>query len=139
MKEITECIWDIGRANSTIFSTLDLTSEFWQMKLDEDSQPLTAFTIPAKGRFAWVTSPMGLLGCPASFQHLMEATLRNIKNVLVNIDDLLVHTASYEELLVVLEKVYTITRKPFKSQLQKMCVGKQRSGLPGFHSDARRH
>jgi hypothetical protein len=52
MKEITECIGDIGRANSTIFSTLDLTSGFWQMKLDEDSQPLTAFTIPGKGQFA---------------------------------------------------------------------------------------
>jgi hypothetical protein len=72
MKEITECIGDIGRANSTIFSTLDLTSGFWQMKLHENSQDLTAFTIPGKGQFAWVTSPMGLLGCPASFQRLMR-------------------------------------------------------------------
>jgi hypothetical protein len=68
MKEITECISDIGIANSAIFSTLDLTSGFWQMKLEEKSQPLTAFTIPGKGQFHWVTSPMGLLGCPASFQ-----------------------------------------------------------------------
>jgi len=29
MKEITECIGDIGRANYTIYSTLDLTSGFW--------------------------------------------------------------------------------------------------------------
>ena len=50
MKEITECIGDIGRANSSIFSTLDLTSGFWQMKLDEASQPLTAFTIPGQGQ-----------------------------------------------------------------------------------------
>jgi hypothetical protein len=28
MKEITECIYDIGRADSTIFTTLDLTSGF---------------------------------------------------------------------------------------------------------------
>jgi hypothetical protein len=54
MKEITECISDIGRANSSIFSTLVLTSGFWQMKLDEKSQPLTAFTIPGKGQFHWV-------------------------------------------------------------------------------------
>jgi hypothetical protein len=67
MKEITECMGDTGRANSTIFSTLDLTSGFWQMKLNEDSQDLTAFTIPGKGQFAWVTSPLGLLGCPAAF------------------------------------------------------------------------
>jgi hypothetical protein len=49
MLEITECIGDIGRANSNIFTKLDLTSGFWQMQLDEDSQKLTAFTIPGKG------------------------------------------------------------------------------------------
>jgi hypothetical protein len=37
MKEINECIGDIGRANSSIFSTLDLTFGFWQMKLEEES------------------------------------------------------------------------------------------------------
>jgi len=63
--------------------TLDLNSGFWQMKFDEDSQPLTAFTIPGMGQFAWVTIPMGLLLCAAIFQHLMEAILRKIKNVLV--------------------------------------------------------
>ena len=92
MKEITECIGDISRANSTIFSTLDLTSGFWQMQLDEKSQPLTAFTIPGQGQYHWITSSMGLLGCPASFQRLMEGVMRNIANVIVYIDDLLVHT-----------------------------------------------
>jgi hypothetical protein len=41
----------------------------------------------------------------------MEAVLRNIKNVLVYIDDLLVHTASHEEHLVVLEKVLNVYTK----------------------------
>jgi hypothetical protein len=75
MKEITECIGNIGRANSRIFFTFDLTSGFWQMKLDEKSQALKAFTIPGKGQIHWITSPMGLLGCPASFQCLMEGVL----------------------------------------------------------------
>jgi len=59
MKEITKCIGDIGRANSTIFSTLDLTSGFWQMQLDENSQPLTTFTIPGRGQYQWITSSIG--------------------------------------------------------------------------------
>jgi hypothetical protein len=105
MKEITECIGDIGRANSTIFSMLNLTSGFWQMQLEEKSQPLTAFTILGQGQYHWITLPMGLLGCPASFQRLMEGVLRNISNVIVYIDDLLVHTQNHEDHLKVLDQV----------------------------------
>jgi len=46
MKEINECIGDIGGANSTIFTTLDLTLGFWQMPLHPDDAHKTAFTIP---------------------------------------------------------------------------------------------
>jgi hypothetical protein len=83
MKEIAECIEDIGRDNSSIFSTLDLTSGFRQMKHDENSQHLMVFMIPGKGQFHSITSPMCLLGCLASFQQLMEGVLRGIDNILV--------------------------------------------------------
>jgi hypothetical protein len=132
MKEITECIGDIGHAISTIFSTLDLTSGFWQMQLDEDSQPL-AFTIPGKGQYHWVTSPMGLLGCPASFQCLMETVLRNINNVLVYIDDVLLHTATHEEHLRVLEKVFErLHQNHLKVNLDKCVFGNKEVSYLGF-------
>jgi hypothetical protein len=75
------------------------------MKLNEESQPLVAFTIPGRGQFLWITSPMGLLRCPASFQRLMEQVLR--ENVLIYIDDLLVHTDTHGKHLQVLEQVLT--------------------------------
>jgi hypothetical protein len=58
------------------------------MQLDEDSQKLTAFTIPGKGQFHWITSLMGLLSSPASFQRLMEGVLLDIQNVLLYMDDI---------------------------------------------------
>jgi hypothetical protein len=58
--------------------TSHLASGIWLMLLEEKSEPLTAFTIPRKRQYQWITSPMGLLGCPASFQCLLEGVLRNI-------------------------------------------------------------
>ena len=60
MKDISECIGDIGRAGSLIFSALDLTAGFWQQLLSQESQLYTSFMIPCRGQFQWVTTPMGL-------------------------------------------------------------------------------
>jgi Reverse transcriptase (RNA-dependent DNA polymerase) len=105
MKQITGCIGDIGWANTTIFSTLNLTSGFWQMQLDDKSQPLTAFTILNQGEYQWITSPMGFLGCPPSLKCLMEGVLHNISNVIVYIDDLLIYTKTHDKHLQVLDNV----------------------------------
>ncbi len=51
MKDVQECISGIGRAGSTIFTTLDLTSGFWQMALNPLSWLYTALTVPGMGQF----------------------------------------------------------------------------------------
>jgi len=50
---------------------------------------------------------MRLLGCLASFQRLMEGVLRDIQNVVIYIDDLLVHTDMHKKHLLVLDQVLT--------------------------------
>ncbi len=105
MKDVSECIGKIGRSGSNIFSTIDLTASFWQMILHPRARPNTAFTVPSMGQFQWVTSPMGLLGCPASFQHLMETVVNGLANVIVYIDDLLVHSATHPEHIIALDQV----------------------------------
>ena len=75
MKDAQECIDEIGQSGSTLFTTNDLTAGF--------------FSGPGKGQFQWVTTPMGLLGAPASFQRLMEKVVEDIHNTQVYINDLL--------------------------------------------------
>ena len=56
-------------------STIDLRTSFWQLKLHEDSRPLTAFSTSA-GTFEWTVLPMGLLVSSAHLQRWIEAVLR---------------------------------------------------------------
>ena len=105
MKDVSECIGEIGRSGSCLFTTTDLTKGFWQMLLQPKSRPYTAFTIPGQGQFQWVTSPMGLLGCPSSFQHLMETVVHGLQNVIVYIDDLLVHSSTHDDHLELLDQL----------------------------------
>jgi hypothetical protein len=68
MKDVQECISEIRRAILTIFTTLDLTSGFWQMALDPKSRPFTAFTVPCMDKFEWKVVSMGLTSALSAFQ-----------------------------------------------------------------------
>jgi Reverse transcriptase (RNA-dependent DNA polymerase) len=86
-----------------------------------------------KVQYRCVTSPMGLLGCPASFQRLMETVLRNINNVLIFIDDVLLHMATHEEHLKVLEKVFERLHQNHLKVNQDTCVfGNREVSYLGF-------
>ena len=67
------------------------------MALDEQARKLTAFTLPGVGQFEWVTSPMGLTGCPATFSRIMDATMHGLDNVITYIDDILIHSATQDD------------------------------------------
>jgi hypothetical protein len=100
------------------------------MQLDEKSQPLMAFTITGQGQYQWITSPMGLLGCPASFQRLMEGVLRNTSNI---IDDLLVHTQTHDEHLRVHDQVLDrLQTYNLKINLDKCFFGNREVSYLGF-------
>ena len=133
MHDVNECVAEIGRAGSTIFTTLDLTSGFWQMALHPRSRPYTAFTLPGKGQFQWKVAPMGLLGSPASFQRLVEEALKGINNVIVYIDDLLIHSHTHEEHVKLLDQVFSrLAKHGLKVNFKKCEFASQEVSYLGF-------
>ena len=116
-------------AGSRWFSTLDLASGFYQVEVDPDDIPKTAFST-RRGLFEFVTMPFGLCNAPATFERLMERVMTGLQweILLIYIDDLIVFAKSFDEMLLRLEKVFDRLRsaklklKPNKCTLFRKSV-----------------
>jgi hypothetical protein len=80
-----------------IFSSIDLKSSFWQVKLTDRSIPKTVF-LTRKGAYEFLVMPFGLCNAPATFQHMMNNVLHEClrKYALVYMDDVIVFSKSPE-------------------------------------------
>ena len=84
---------------TTIFTSLDLQSGYWQVELTEASRPLTVFTVGSLGFCECVQMPFGLTNVLASFQHLVESYLGeiHIKWCIIYLDDIIVFSEMPEK------------------------------------------
>ena len=89
------------------FSTMDLKSGFWQVKMSEESRQYTAFTVGSLGIYEFLKMPYGLCNAPATFQRLMQNCLGklNLQYALIYLDDVIVHSQTPEDHLRHLQAV----------------------------------
>ena len=75
------------------FSTMDLKSGFWQVKVSEDSRQYTAFTVGSIGVYEFLCMPYSLCNAPAMFQHLMQNCLGelNLSFAMMYLDDMIMY------------------------------------------------
>ena len=85
-------------SGSQWFSTLDLLSGYWQVEVDPNDQPKTAFCT-IEGLYEFRVMPFGLCNAPATFQRLMDLVLAGLQwsDCLVYLDDIVVVGRTFEE------------------------------------------
>lgn len=94
--------------NAKLFSTLDLTSGYFQVELHADDREKTAVTTPF-GLYEWTRMPFGLCNAPATFQRLMESILGDFifDALLIYLDDIIVFSRDFGSHLEKLHLVFT--------------------------------
>ncbi|MBV2113416.1 MAG: hypothetical protein KUF82_20885, partial [Candidatus Thiodiazotropha sp. (ex Ctena orbiculata)] len=95
-------------AGSLWFSTLDLASGYWQIKVSEKSKKKTAFVTPHRGLYHFNVMPFGLTNAPATFQRLMERVLYGLtpQKCLCYLDDIIIVGETFEIALENLKLVF---------------------------------
>ena len=94
------------------------------MELDDESVPLTAFTVGPLGFYKCIRMPFGLTNAPATFQHLMESCLgeMHLNWCIIYLNDVIIFSKTPEEhierLQAVLHKLRTagLKLKPSKCE-----------------------
>ena len=104
---INELIEEVGNKNGKIFSQMDLSKAFFQLRISPRDKHKTAFHVPTLGTFHYRRAPFGLQNLPTSYQRLMDRILDSLVPHVVQgyLDDLLCATSSHTQMLEDISKV----------------------------------
>lgn len=106
----SDCLAALG--GNAYFSTMDLTSGFYNIPMAEEDKKYTAFTTPT-GLYEYNRMPQGLCNSPATFMRMMLSIFGdlNFSSLLCYLDDLLVFAPTEQEALDRLEVVFQRLRR----------------------------
>lgn len=111
LPNIHELIDQLGSAR--VFTCIDLSQGYYQVELDEDSRPCTAFITPDGKHYQMKRLPMGLNISPSAFSRIMALALAGLTglNCLVYLDDLIIFSRDRQQHFKDLTSVFTRLRK----------------------------
>ena len=93
-------------SDSCIYSTMNLASGYWKIKVKESDKPKTAF-VTKSGLWEFLVLPFGLSNAPSTFEHCIETVLNGLQctTCLIYLDDVIVHAKSTREMTLHLTEV----------------------------------
>ncbi|GJQ81733.1 hypothetical protein Trydic_g9172 [Trypoxylus dichotomus] len=115
-----------------MFSTFDLKSDYWQVKLEPKNKEKTTFIIRITMKCQFIVMLFSLYNAPTTFQRSTERALRELpcETCLVYVDDVFVLGRTFDEHLRNLEKLQAVGRKKrIPEVLELLLVGTSGSHL----------
>jgi len=104
LPRVQDCLDAVS--GSAFFSSLDLTSGYFQIPLKKEDVPKSAFCCKF-GHFEMTRMPFGLNNASSTFQRTMELALQGLQweICLVYIDDIIVYAETFEEHMARVDEV----------------------------------
>lgn len=91
--------------NSSVFSTLDATSGYYQLAIEDESKEKPAFTW-RREQYIFNRMPFGLCNAPITFQKVMDKILKDEPDVIAYLDDIILKSKTLEEHTKLLERIF---------------------------------
>ncbi|GBO99559.1 Retrovirus-related Pol polyprotein from transposon 17.6 [Eumeta japonica] len=104
----------LSRIDETYYiSSVDLKYAFWQIELEPECRPYTAFTVAGRPLYQFRVMPFGLCNAAQRLCRLMDKVVpQSLKeNVFIYLDDLLVISDNFEKHLRILTEVAQCLKK----------------------------
>lgn len=92
---------------SKYLTSIDLSDAFWQVSLEKDSRPKTAFNVPGRGHYQFKRLPFGLCNSAQTLCKALEQCIGSDLEpfVFVYIDDIIIVSDTFEHHVELLSKV----------------------------------
>jgi len=120
MPRIDDLIDKVGRAK--YLTKIDLSRGYWQVPMDENSIPVSAFVTP-HGQFQWRFMPFGLRNAPATFQRLVRRVLSGLERFTgAYPDDIIIFSSSWSEHVNHIKLVFDRIRSAGLTLKRAKCV-----------------
>ncbi|XP_040195045.1 uncharacterized protein LOC120928035 [Rana temporaria] len=110
-------------AQGQYLTTIDLCKGYWQIPLDAEAIPKSAFITPF-GLYQFLVMPFGMKNAPATFQRMIDELLDGLQDfACAYLDDIAIYSQTWEEHLrhlgIVLDRIRdaNLTLKPDKCNI----------------------
>ena len=99
-------LWDCVQkaAHHNVYCCLDVNWGFWSLPLDKESREITAILTPF-GLMQFTVTPFGIRNSPPEFQRMIDSVFSAIAKLQKYIDDLVIHTYTFDEMFDRLREV----------------------------------